>query len=220
MSQFTLVNHRGEKTKTFDSRAAATENRGDMIGLGADPEDFEIVQGAIDDYSEYADELDTVGNQAMSEAKSDGGTGVVDTDGKAQETRATHPEMYEDELPDNGPSVSEDPLTWMPKEFIKTVDGTPTITRKGYEVLAHHYDVQGGTEMVVSPVETDMEYAVHKATVMDADGDEYSAYGEAHAGDNGVENIVRMSDTRAYKRAVSRATGVGTVAIEELQNDL
>ena len=56
--------------------------------------------------------------------------------------------------------------------------------------------------------------------VTDADGDEYSAYGEAHAGDNGVENIVRMSDTRAFKRAVSRATGVGTVAIEELQNDL
>lgn len=65
-----------------------------------------------------------------------------------------------------------------------------------------------------------MEYVVHKATVWDADGDEYSAYGEAHASDNGVENIVRMSDTRAYKRAVSRATGVGTVAIEELQGEL
>jgi len=214
MSDFTLVNHRGEKTKTFDSRAAATENRGDMIGLGADPEDFEVVQGAIDDYSEYAEELDAVGNQAMSEAKSDGGTEVVDADAEVVDESVT------EQLPDDGPSISEDPLTWMPSEFIKTVDGSPTITRKGYEVLAHHYDVQGGTEMVVSPVETDMEYAVHKATVTDADGEEYSAYGEAHASDNGVENIVRMSDTRAYKRAVSRATGVGTVAIEELQNDL
>jgi len=214
MSQFTLVNHRGEKTKTFDSRAAATENRGDMIGLGADPEDFEIVQGAIESYEEYADGLDAVGNQPASEAKSDGGTEVVETDAEVVDESVT------DQLPDDGPSISEDPLTWMPNEFIKTVDGTPTITRKGYEVLAHHYDVQGGTEMVVSPVETDMEYAVHKATVTDADGEEYSAYGEAHASDNGVENIVRMSDTRAYKRAVSRATGVGTVAIEELQNDL
>jgi len=211
MSQFTLVNHRGEKTKTFDSRAAATENRDDMVGLGASPEDFEIVQGEYS-YAEYqASEAD-----ANAVAQSDGGTEpeVVESDPEVVDESVT------DQLPDDGPSISEDPLTWMPNEFIKTVDGTPTITRKGYEVLAHHYDVQGGTEMVVSPVETDMEYAVHKATVTDADGEEYSAYGEAHASDNGVENIVRMSDTRAYKRAVSRATGVGTVAIEELQNDL
>jgi len=108
----------------------------------------------------------------------------------------------------------------MPDEFTDVVDGTVTINRKGFEVLAHHYDVSGGTEMVVSPVDTDMEYVVHKATVTDADGETYEAYGEAHASDNGAENIVRMSDTRAYKRAVSRATGVGTVAIEELQNEL
>jgi len=124
------------------------------------------------------------------------------------------------DLPDNGPSIDEDPLVWMPDEFTEIVDGTVTITRKGFEVLAHHYDVSGGTEMLVSPVDTDMEYTVHKATVTDSDGKEYTAFGEAHAGDNGVENIVRMSDTRAYKRAVSRATGVGTIAIEELQNEL
>jgi len=212
MSEFTLVNHRGEKTKTFSDRATADEKRGDMIGLGADPGDFEVVQGAYENYAEY--QASEAEENAV--AQSDGGTEpeVVESDPEVVDESVT------DQLPDDGPSISEDPLTWMPNEFIKTVDGTPTITRKGYEVLAHHYDVQGGTEMVVSPVETDMEYAVHKASVTDADGDEYSAYGEAHASDNGVENIVRMSDTRAYKRAVSRATGVGTVAIEELQNDL
>ena len=221
MSEFTLINHRGEKTKTFSDRATADEKRGDMIGLGADPGDFEVVQGAYENYAEYADELDTVGNQRASDAdndvaQSDGGTEaeVVESDPDVVDESVT------DQLPDDGPSISEDPLTWMPNEFIKTVDGSPTITRKGYEVLAHHYDIQGGTQMVVSPVETEMDYAVHKATVTDVDGEEYSAYGEAHASDNGVENIVRMSDTRAYKRAVSRATGVGTVAIEELQNDL
>jgi len=148
----------------------------------------------------------------------DGGPEIVDD----AEPVGPSPEQVQEEydLPDEGPSVDEDPLVWMPDEFTKTVDGTVTISRKGYEVLAHHYDIQGGTELVVSPVETDMEYVVHKATVTDADGDEYTAYGEAHASDNGVENIVRMSDTRAYKRAVSRATGVGTVAIEELQGEL
>lgn len=151
------------------------------------------------------------------DAEADGGD---DMNVNVVEHNPDAPEADEYDLPDDGPSVDEDPLVWMPDEFTKTVDGTVTITRKGFEVLAHHYDVSGGTDMVVSPVDTDMEYTVHKATVTDADGDTYEAYGEAHAGDNGVENIVRMSDTRAYKRAVSRATGVGTVAIEEIQNEL
>lgn len=156
--------------------------------------------------------------EATEAAKADGGkTEVVDT--PDQDPREPEP-AEEYDLPDDGPSVDEDPLVWMPDEFTDTVDGTVTINRKGFEVLAHHYDVSGGTDMVVSPVDTDMEYAAHKATVTDADGNKYTAYGEAHATDNGEENIVRMSDTRAYKRAVSRATGVGTIAIEELQNDL
>jgi len=146
-------------------------------------------------------------------------TEVVETTPDGGQATQTQP-VDDYDLPDDGPSVDEDPLVWMPDEFTEMVDGTVTITRKGFEVLAHHYNMSGGTEMVVSPVETDMEYTVHKATVTDADGDEYTAFGEAHAGDNGVENIVRMSDTRAYKRAVSRATGVGTIAIEELQNEL
>lgn len=210
MTQFTLINHEAEKTFVEDSRADAEGRK--QLGIddfGYAKEELDVVQG---EYSTYAD--------APTQTATDGGnTEVVENATPVQE-----PDLMEDEptdqLPDDGPSISEDPLTWMPGEFTETVDGTVTITRKGYEVLAHHYDVQGGTDMVVSPVETDMEYTVHKATVTDADGDTYTAYGEAHAGDNGVENIVRMSDTRAYKRAVSRATGVGTIAIEELQNEL
>lgn len=222
--QFTLVNERKGDSREFDTRAEAQEQVEKLIGLGMNPENLEIVPPG-----------ETDGGPDVVETTSDDITST-DSDGKSKETRATHPEKFDntqggesdesgvvsasEELPDNGPSVDEDPLVWMPDEFTKTVDGTVTITRKGYEVLAHHYDIRGGTELVVSPVETDMEYVVHKATVVDADGDEYSAYGEAHASDNGVENITRMSDTRAYKRAVSRATGVGTVAIEELQGEL
>jgi len=193
MSKWLLEDTNRGTTRECDSKTEAEDAKQDLIGLGANADDLEI-------------------------------TPPGKTDGGETETQVVNaePETVEpvEQLPDNGPSVSEDPLTWMPSEFTKTVDGTVTITRKGYEVLAHHYDIQGGTELVVSPIETDMEYVVHKASVTDADGDEYTAYGEAHASDNGVENIVRMSDTRAYKRAVSRATGVGTVAIEELQGEL
>ena len=130
------------------------------------------------------------------------------------------PEREEYDLPEGGPSVDEDPLVWMPDEFTDSIDGTTAINRKGFEVLAHHYDISATTEMVVSPTETGGEMVVHKATAVDADGDEYSAYGEAHKGTDTNHQMVRMSDTRAYKRAVSRATGVGMIAVEELQNEL
>jgi len=62
---------------------------------------------------------------------------------------------------------------------------------------------------------------VFKATATDADGDTYTAFGSggAERGDSG-RPTVEMADTRAYKRAISRATGVGTVAIEELQDGM
>lgn len=189
---FELIDHNRRNRTEFETKAKAEEKMREMRELGASKDDLEI--------------------QAK-DTKADGGGQTVEAEPVPENT-----EEYN--LPDEGPSVDEDPLVWMPDEFTDTVDGTVTINRKGYEVLAHHYDVSGGTEMVVSPVETDMQYAVHQATVTDANGETYTAYGEAHADDNGAENIVRMSDTRAYKRAVSRATGVGTVAIEELQNEL
>jgi len=205
MSDWTVLGEKDdgtvvEKDATSRSDAEATKAQAEDLGL----KHVEIVPPGDDE----ADD---------GEADDDMNVDVVE---HGPDADADPDPTDEYDLPDDGPSVDEDPLVWMPDEFTKTVDGTVTITRKGFEVLAHHYDVSGGTDMVVSPVETDMEYTVHKATVTDADGNTYEAYGEAHAGDNGVENIVRMSDTRAYKRAVSRATGVGTVAIEEIQNEL
>jgi len=197
MSGWEVHDERRDKVHEVESKSAAEDKKRTAVELGADPGKIEIVPP------------DT------QEPKADGGSAeVVDTPEVVESSDPT------DELPDTGPSITEDPISWMPSEFTERVDGTVTITRKGYEVLAHHYDIQGGTEMVVSPVDTDMNYAVHKATVTDADGDKYTAYGEAHADDNGVDNITRMSDTRAYKRAVSRATGVGTIAIEEIQSEL
>jgi hypothetical protein len=221
---FILTDHNRDRTKEFDTEAEAEEKKNDMISLGANPEDLEISTDGSNGTEESAGADTQEAKQTPQEA--------TQLSEQAQEDIAVSKEQIENgdtvpvektdgyDLPDGGPSIDEDPLVWMPDEFTDTVDGTVTISRKGYEVLAHHYDVSGGTEMVVSPVETDMAYTVHKATVTDANGQEYSAYGEAHASDNGEENIVRMSDTRAYKRAVSRATGVGTIAIEELQNEL
>jgi len=220
MSDWKVIDEGNDVERPVDSRAEAEETVEELKEIvesaGGDPDNIKVQSPK----GEERANITADGNVVQQGGKPDGGSDVVETQADEAPPEPIESDTDGYDLPDDGPSVDEDPLVWMPDEFTKTVDGTVTITRKGFEVLAHHYDVSGGTDMVVSPVETDMEYTVHKATVTDADGDTYEAYGEAHAEDNGVENIVRMSDTRAYKRAVSRATGVGTVAIEEIQNEL
>jgi len=150
------------------------------------------------------------------DTEADGGDMDVDV---IDHSPDAEPEPDEYNLPDDGPSVDEDPLVWMPDEFTDTIDGTVAINRKGFEVLAHHYDISCVTE--VSEALTNPDRVVFKATATDADGDTYTAFGSggAERGDSG-RPTVEMADTRAYKRAISRATGVGMVAVEELQREL
>ena len=109
----------------------------------------------------------------------------------------------------------------MPGHFIDSIDGTPAINRKGFEVLAHHYDIDTRSELEVPPEENGHEYVRVKATAVTDDGRTCEAYGSAHV-DRGVdaELLLEMADTRARKRALSIATGVGVVAVEELRNEV
>jgi len=196
--KFKVVDHDNDNEKTFSSRSQAEEKADIMRN------DF------------HAD----VSVEPVKEQEADtGGTQVEEQETREQPTQPVQEDVTE-QLPDEGPSVDEDPLVWMPDEFTDTVDGTVSINRKGYEVIAHHYDIQCDTDMVVSPLESDYEVVIHKAVATDSDGDTYSAYGEAHTSDVDTDVMVRMSCTRAYKRAVSRASGVGMVAVEELQGSL
>jgi len=189
--------------KEFDSVAEAKEKKQDMVGLGASPEDFEI---------EKADTVDV--EHIDHTAETDGSEKDTSQDTQQEETT----ENVAQELPEQ-PPVDTDPLEWIPAAFQDTIDGTVAINRKGFEVLAQHYGIEATTEMVVSPVETDGEYCIHMAVAITPEGEQYSAYGEAYRDEEGKQ-MVRMSDTRSYKRAVSRATGTGMLAVEELQSNL
>lgn len=116
-------------------------------------------------------------------------------------------------------SVADDPLTWIPGEFVDTIDGTQAINRKGFEVLAHFYNVDCYADLEVPPEDTEHTYCRVKARAVTSDGRECEAYGSAHVerGDD-PELLLEMADTRARKRALSIATGVGAVAVEELKN--
>jgi len=197
-----LVNDtsRDNDPREVETYAEAEETKNDMVSLGANPDDLEItekdgVDAEIIDHSPDTDESD-------------------ETTAQPPEPQETATDGYD--LPDN-PPMDTDPLSWIPSDFVDNIDGTTAINRKGYEVLGQHFDRDCQTEMVVSPVETYGEYCVHKA-VADNNGTLYTAFGEAYYENEGNE-MVRYSDTRSYKRALARATGVGMLAVEELRKD-
>lgn len=144
------------------------------------------------------------------------------TDGGTPEVVDAEPvESPGDQLPER--SVSDDPLTWMPGEFIDEIDGTQAINRKGYEVLGHFYDVDVHADLEVAPEETDFVFCRVKATAITADGRACEAYGSAHVDRGDGDDpalLLEMADTRARKRALSIATGVGAVAVEELKGEV
>lgn len=150
--------------------------------------------------------------------EADGGPEVIEEASGDIQPEPSEPPT--EELPDQ-PTVDTDPLTWMPSEFTDEIDGTVAINRKGYEVMAHHYGISTRSECVVGPEESGHEYARVKATAETEDGTTYEAHGSASV-ERGDDSwlLLEMADTRARKRAIAQATGVGMVAVSELQNDL
>lgn len=197
---FELVDTRRENTKTFDTRAEAEEKKNDMVSLGAKPEDLEITKVSSDG-----------GDGLEPGTKVSGTAEVVDTE---EEPEPVEEPNYD--LPDEKPSVDTDPLAWIPEAFQDTIDGTVAINRKGFEVLAHHYNISCETDLV----DHSEDRVIHKAKATTEAGIVYTAYGEAHSSEDKDTQLIRLSDTRAFKRAVSRATGIGMVAVEELQGEL
>ena len=213
MSKFTVVDSRNNNTRVFNGRSEAQEKAKGLKGLVNDPSDIEVVQGAYESYSDYQEGATAETEEVEPE--------IVDhtTDGGQTQTEP-QPEPQTYDLPDK-PPVDEDPLTWMPSEFTDTIDGSVAINRKGYEVMAHHYGIETQSSCMVGPEETEFGFCRVKATAITDDGKRYQAHGSAHV-DRGDDAflLLEMADTRARKRAIAQATGVGMVAVSELQNNL
>jgi len=199
MSEWTVVGEKptGETVEqTAGSRAEAEEMQANAEGVGLT--DVEIIPPS----------------------ETDGGNPTADVvEVDEVETPADAADAAEAQLDER--SVAEDPLNWVPGEFVDEIDGTQAINRKGFEVLSHFYDVDIETEIVVPPEETGHEYCRATATATTPDGRECVAHGSAHVDrDDDSFLLLEMADTRARKRALSIATGVGAVAVEELKNEV
>jgi len=193
----------GTEKDGFETRAEAQEGADTHEALceQCDPDSAEIIQNGGQDTE--------VVEPAMTE------------DGKAEKNAATHPDEFD--LPDEQPSVEDDPVDWMPSHFVDTIQGVPTVNRKGYAVIASQYGVAVTAEPITLASKTDFEYAEFRAVAQTEDGREYSGIGSAHVDrqDGDDKHLLNeLAETRAMKRAVAWATGVGMTAVEEMKGEL
>lgn len=123
-------------------------------------------------------------------------------------------------LAELGESLDSDPLDILPGYMITEVEGEPTLNKRGVSVLAFHFNVSVlGYEVMAHPHETDFEYCSMRFTV-ERGGKEYVGHGEAHSDEVDKSKLLRMAETRAYKRAVIFATGTGIVGYQEVMGEL
>lgn len=200
-----------ENVRAFDARGDAEDARDDMADFGIDVEMYPPGESPTDD------------------ASADGGTEFTPGDAGTPAAAAAQPEPADtaaepdpvEQVPDD-PNLTDDPFAWMPGDFVDTIDGTPTINRRGYAALGRKFGISAPDITVhVGPEETDHTYARVEATVVDDDGREYVNHGSASVerGDDATL-LLELAVTRARKRALAGATGVGLIAVEELKNEL
>lgn len=199
---WSVVEIDGDREREAESRSDAEAIKEGCEDLGMD---VEIVPPATTDGGTAATEIEHPGGDSI-EAHTQTAEVVEDSDGLGQDLGER--------------TVAEDPLNWLPGEFVDTIDGSEAINRKGFEVLGHFYGVDVETEIVVPPEEAGHEYCRAEATATTEDGREITAHGSAST-DRGDDSylLLEMADTRARKRAISVATGAGAVAVEELRNE-
>jgi len=224
-----------DNLRLCDSRSDAQDKKNDVVALGAEPSDIEVrqpddlpVSATADSWceectAETTHEVQQNGGLLCTahdapQPASDGGDMDAEVIDHTGESVATEPPETDAELPDE-PRVDQDPIQWLPSEFTDTIDGSVAINKKGFAVLKQHYDISVTTEWAVAPEETGHEYARCVAQAVTDDGVVSEAVGSAHV-DRGDDHylLAEMAGTRAKKRALSDATGVGMVAVEEIQN--
>jgi len=183
-------------------------------------DDAQEAKAVHDDFCDDCDgETAEIG--IIDEQETDGGTEVVEESEQPPEPEPPEKSDMGDGLEAIGEQLNQDPLDVLPSYMITTVDGKPSLNKRGVSVLAYHYDITvTDKETVAYPHDTDFTSAIVEIEVENADGRVFVGAGEAHADETPKHQLLRMSETRAYKRAVIFATGTGIVGYQELMEEL
>lgn len=227
---FILTDDNGT-TREFQTRSEAEEVKADLEGLGADVEiehkggetgdvDAEVINMTDGGDTDNVDDEPLPGVDICSQCGNeinDGHCPNCDGDIEPEAIEASTKEAL-DTLSE---SMDEDPLNVLPGYMTTPVDGTPSLNKRGVSVLAYHYDIDVVERDVVAyPHDHDFQTAVVEMMVESGDGRTFSGIGEAHVEETPKHQLLRMAETRAYKRAVIFATGTGIVSYQEMVEQL
>jgi len=195
---WTLRDTERGRAQSFTSRSEAEGARDDMVALGRDADEFEIVSpsgGGVNS---------TDGAEGDPVPEPDGGAAVVEA-----QTEAAAPE-----------SLSKDPIAFLEgvnPDFVNVIQGTPAISKQGFRFIQREFEIS--TESEVVQWSDDPLGCVVWARAELPSGYAAEAHGEGWQFEGGVSDneFVRYADTRAKNRAISDLTSAGALAVSELQ---
>jgi len=157
--------------------------------------------------------------ESESSVASDGGVEVVDEPHEAD--LSDEPSVSDDPLAQLGEELGTDPLEILPSHMIDNIRGEPAVNKRGYAMIAERYGIEASADVVELPWNNEESRCVAKATAITEDGKEYSGWATACAADGDMEDqLIELAETRALKRCVSWASGVGIVSYQELASEL
>lgn len=191
MSEFVLKDTNRGTEKGFSTRAEAEEKKQDMVGLGANPQDLEIVN-------------------ETSLVESDGGQ-AEPVEAEAIDTEPVEPADLSEDPIGFLRSVNSD--------FVNTIKGKPAISKQGFRFIQREFEITTESE-VVQWSEDPLGCVVWAKAELDS-GYSAEAHGEGYQFEKDVSDneFVRYADTRAKNRAISDLTSAGALAVSELTGE-
>jgi hypothetical protein len=239
MNSVVLIDEDTGNKKHFDSRKEAEEQARNLPGEykveaanGSEPGSAEDIDARTPDNVEVVDMSDT--KEKMEEGYEERAE-ASDSDATEEERppediiesiedgieHAVEERDEADALDQLGESLETDPLSILPGHMVDNIKGQHAINKRGYAMIAERYGVEVTADIVQFPWENDEGRAVAKATAITEDGKEYQDWATASKDDGDMsEQLIELASTRALKRCVGWATGLGIVSYQELSKEL
>jgi hypothetical protein len=196
---YTVLDHGEQNTNIFEQRAEATKKAAGIKQMVSNPTEIEVVEGEFESYSAWLEQDEDPEEPQEPD--------VVESDADAI-----------DQL---GESLEDDPLNVLPGHMQDTIQGQPAINKRGYSMIAERFGIEATATIESYPWENEQNRCVAKAEAITEDGKEYTGHATAATEDGDMPaQLIELAETRALKRAVSWASGLGIVAYEELTNEL
>ena len=211
-------------TREVDSRSKAEEKKSNLEALGAE---IEIIPPSEDVEPEVVDQTDetvadggSMETQAVAESHDQPTPEELENDPDII-TSVEDLEQTEEAIDQLGESLGTDPLSILPSHMVDTIQGQPAVNKRGYAMIAERYGIEVSATIEQFPWDNDEGRCVARATAVTEDGREYSGWATAAAEDGDMaDQIIELAETRALKRAVSWASGVGIVSYQEMVGEL